>query len=159
MTRFSKQCWRCKYFSDNLPEHFKAIANASGETRKSCTHGQDLSAPPPCPQFVPLHKSKEKVSHFSSGTWGDWRKMNFWQGLKRPRCSLQARHYPPAWKIGRQYSFPDRANFLQHNHVFRPTVYPLAQGLILRLRAHKTSMLQRGSLPWHINGPFFRTGM
>jgi len=75
MTRLSKQCWRCKYFSDNLPDHFKAIATASGEISKSCTHGQDLSAPPPCPQFVPLNKSKEKAPNFSSGVWGDWKKM------------------------------------------------------------------------------------
>jgi len=75
MTRLSKQCWRCKYFSDNLPEHFKAIANASGETRKSCTRGQNLAAPPPCPQYVSLNKERGKSSHFSSGVWGEWRRM------------------------------------------------------------------------------------
>jgi hypothetical protein len=75
MTRLSKQCWRCKYFSDNLPEHFKAIANASGETRKSCTRGQNLAAPPPCPQYVSLNKERGKSSHFSSGVWGEWKRM------------------------------------------------------------------------------------
>ena len=89
MTRLSKQCWRCKYFSDNLPEHFKAIANASGENKKSCTHGEDPSAPPPCPQYISSKKDKTKSSNFSSGVWGSWKKIASWG---RPPKKLKRSH-------------------------------------------------------------------
>jgi len=44
-------------FRDNMiPEHFKAIVRASGRIEKICAHGQDNSAPAPCPQFTPLQR-------------------------------------------------------------------------------------------------------
>jgi hypothetical protein len=72
-TRLSKQCWRCKYFSDNLPEHFKAIASASGHIEKMCAHGQAMSAPPPCPQFIALSNKKDTSLPYATKSYGKWK--------------------------------------------------------------------------------------
>ena len=77
MSRADKQCWRCKCFSDNLPEHFKAIASASGQVSRFCTRGKKPSEPVPCPQFMPLGNKKEKAVPFKSEEWGRWKKADF----------------------------------------------------------------------------------
>ena len=71
-TRLNKQCWRCKYFSDNLPEHFKAIASASGHIEKMCAHGQAMPAPPPCPQFTVLSNKKGASLPYATRSYGRW---------------------------------------------------------------------------------------
>ena len=70
MSRIRKQCRYCKYFSDNLSEHLKAIAHASGETKKCCIRLQDLFAPPPCPQFGPCKAYEGKPLEFRKEEWG-----------------------------------------------------------------------------------------
>ena len=72
-SRLTKQCWRCKYFSDNMPEHFKAIASVSGLIQKICTHGQDISAPPPCPQFTASNSNKDRLSLYATKSYGNWK--------------------------------------------------------------------------------------
>jgi hypothetical protein len=71
--RVNKQCWRCRYFSDNFPEHFKAIVSASGRIEKICTHGQDTSAPTPCTQFAPLSGSNSKSALYVTKSYGNWK--------------------------------------------------------------------------------------
>jgi len=75
--RVNKQCWRCKYSYDNLPEHFKAIAGASGRIEKICAHRQDMSAPPPCPQFTALNGSKGRSALYATKSYGNWKQKIF----------------------------------------------------------------------------------
>ena len=69
MTRLHKQCWRCEYFSQNLPDHRKAIAKTS---REACARLQDISAPPSCPDFTSLEDIKGKVLHVKDRVSGKW---------------------------------------------------------------------------------------
>jgi len=69
MTRLHKQCWRCEYFSENLPDHRKVIAKTS---REACARLQDIAAPPPCPDFTSLEDIKGKVLHVKDGVSGKW---------------------------------------------------------------------------------------
>jgi hypothetical protein len=75
--RVNKQCWRCKYFSDNFPEHFKAIVSASGRVEKICAHGQDTSAPAPCPQFAPLSAKEGRSPLYATKSYGNWKQRIF----------------------------------------------------------------------------------
>jgi hypothetical protein len=69
MTRLHEQCWRCEYFSENLPDYCKSTANTS---REACTRLQDISAPSPCPDFTCLEDIKGKVLHMKDGVSGKW---------------------------------------------------------------------------------------